>query len=36
LLFPKYKIYFTPNSLIFQDEEKNEQHLIDQENFEEF
>ena len=36
LLFPKYKIYFTPNSLVFQDEEKNEQHLIDQENFEEF
>ena len=36
LLFPSYKIYFTPNSLIFHQEEKEEQQIIDSNNFEEF
>ena len=36
LLFPDYKIYFSPKSLIFQYKEEQEQILIDEENFDLF
>ena len=36
LLFPDYKILFTPKSLIFQHKDVEEQILIDEENFEDF
>lgn len=36
LLFPDYKIYFTPKSLVFQHKDAEEQILIDASNFEDF
>lgn len=36
LLFPDYKILFTPKSLIFQHKDAEDQILIDEENFEDF
>ena len=34
LLFPDYKVLFTPNSLLFQNEETKENVIIDESNFE--
>lgn len=36
LLFPKYKINFTPNSILLFDEEAKEVHMIDNNNFDLF
>lgn len=35
LLFPNYKVLFTPNSLLFQSSEQQENCIIDENNFEE-